>query len=240
MTCEKAIEFFIKHYHAALHVLIWAKYDHFVDESKIASLPNCLHNTMDDVLEEVDDAHNDICTRRDWKSATSPSHSTPSTGTYISPAFASSTVATVEGANAPEAVATTPAPLLRSPSLSPTSIYTHTTPVSNPSLAPSHVTTVAHPLVATAEAANAAEAGATTTTQTIQAHSPTTKSIVPFTPSPTMYHTHPPSNHSTSSSSTQPHINPSSASQLLDRAILEMQSHPNSKNLTFTSGTSVN
>ena len=70
MTCEKAREHFIKHYHAALHVLIWVKYDHFADESTIVTLPNCLHDTMEDVLNEVDDAHNNIYRRHDWRNIT--------------------------------------------------------------------------------------------------------------------------------------------------------------------------
>ena len=47
MTRETARQFFLKHYHAALHVLIWAKYDHFADESKYVDPPNCLFNTME-------------------------------------------------------------------------------------------------------------------------------------------------------------------------------------------------
>ena len=34
MTCEVAKKFFIKKCHAALHVLIWVKYDHLADKSK--------------------------------------------------------------------------------------------------------------------------------------------------------------------------------------------------------------
>ena len=70
MTREKAREFFMKHYHAALHILIWVKYGHFADESTFVQPPNCLHNTMDNVMDEVGEAHNDICHRRDWRNIT--------------------------------------------------------------------------------------------------------------------------------------------------------------------------
>ena len=70
MTRDNAREFFISKYHAALHVLIWAKYDHLADERHFLLHPPCLENTMEQVLEEVDDAHHEVCTRRHWKNIT--------------------------------------------------------------------------------------------------------------------------------------------------------------------------
>ena len=39
MTCEVAKKFFVQHYHAALHVLTWVKYDHLADEAKFVLPP---------------------------------------------------------------------------------------------------------------------------------------------------------------------------------------------------------
>ena len=58
MTRDVAKLFFTKYYHAALHVLIWVKYDHLADKAKFVLPHPCLQNRMENLLEEVDNAHN--------------------------------------------------------------------------------------------------------------------------------------------------------------------------------------
>ena len=66
MTRPNARTVFLKYYQAALHVLIWVKYEHVADESVFVYPPACLEATMDEVTNQIDLKHSENLDKRNW------------------------------------------------------------------------------------------------------------------------------------------------------------------------------